>query len=316
VYRTVETSFWSDPKIRRLTRDERLLFLYLVTNSHTHVSGIYYLPLAVVEVESGVKGKPLTKALQALDKARLAHFDREREVVFVRKMFKHQGKGDKNQRAAARQLSTLHGSPLIAEFTAEYPEVSKYIPSEALDRVSIGYPKLAVGTGTGTGTEEPTVPVSLGVPLAEENPQPSPKVVAEEMAWRVEQTWQAHLKARQAFFQRETGVAPSQPAIFDHDDIERPIRDALQRFDQDLLAPDRREEWLRESRVRAAGIGIFYDTWMAGNHAENNTASGGKRFLEPWRPWKPQKGKGHPVLRFAELYFNARDRAEASRAAS
>lgn len=313
MYRTVETSFWSDPKVRRLSRDERLLFLYLVTNSHTHVAGIYYLPVVAMEVESGLKGKPLTKALQVLDKAGLARFDREREVVFVQKMFKHQGRGDKNQRAAAKQLTTLHGSPLIAEFRDEYPEVDKYIPAEVLDRVSIGYPKLAVGTGTGTGTGEPTVPVCLSVPpLAEETPKPPPEVVArEELRWRVGQVWQAHLAARRAFFERETGVAPSQLPTFDHDDIEAPIRDALHRFDGDLMAPDQRDRWQRESRVRASGIGIFYDSWMTGNSPENNTSNGGKRYLEPWRPWKAQRGKGHPVLRFAELYFTARDKSEA-----
>ena len=54
MYRTVDARFWSDPKVRRWGPDERLLFLYLITNPHTHLSGLYYLPWALVPVESGL----------------------------------------------------------------------------------------------------------------------------------------------------------------------------------------------------------------------------------------------------------------------
>src|SRR5688572_3122740 len=45
-FRTVQTHFWTDPDVRKLPPDSKLLLLYLITNPHTHVSGIYYLPIS------------------------------------------------------------------------------------------------------------------------------------------------------------------------------------------------------------------------------------------------------------------------------
>lgn len=128
----------------------------------------------------------------------------------------------------------------------------------------------------------------------------------EELRWRTVQTWEAHLAENNAFFQAENGVAPSvQPTMTP--DIRKDIRDALKLFDAHLLTPDKREEWKRNSKVRAAGVGIFLDPFCCGTSKDNNVKDGGKRYLEHWRPWKSQRGKGHPVERFAQLYFEARD---------
>lgn len=128
----------------------------------------------------------------------------------------------------------------------------------------------------------------------------------QEIRWRTVQTWEAHLAENNAFFQAENGVVPSvQPTMTP--DIRKDIRDALKLFDAHLLTPDKREEWKRNSKVRAAGVGIFLDPFCCGTSKDNNVKDGGKRYLEHWRPWKSQRGKGHPVERFAQLYFEARD---------
>jgi len=135
---------------------------------------------------------------------------------------------------------------------------------------------------------------------------PTPSGVEEELRWRTVQTWEAHLAENNAFFQAENGVAPSvQPTMTP--DIRKDIRDALKLFDAHLLTPDKREEWKRNSKVRAAGVGIFLDPFCTGTSKDNNVKDGGKRYLDHWRPWKSQRGKGHPVERFAQLYFEARD---------
>jgi hypothetical protein len=52
MYRTIETSMWTDAKFRGLPAPARLLFLYLITNPHAHVSGIYYLPDVIADCTS------------------------------------------------------------------------------------------------------------------------------------------------------------------------------------------------------------------------------------------------------------------------
>lgn len=132
-----------------------------------------------------------------------------------------------------------------------------------------------------------------------------------ELAWRIAEVWEDFLFAREAFFRDVSGVKPgSLPEIRL---VRNDIRQALLIHDRDRLALGDRDRWRRESPVRAAGIGIFYDPWCAGTSPQNDARNGGKRYLEPWRPWKPQKGKPDPVTRFAELYFEVRDQEEARR---
>lgn len=128
----------------------------------------------------------------------------------------------------------------------------------------------------------------------------------EELRWRTVQVWEAHLAENNAFFQAENGVAPSvQPTMTP--DIRKSIREAMKLFDSHLLTPDKREEWKRNSKVRAAGVGIYLSQYHTGTSKDNNVKDGGTRYLEHWRPWRHQRGKGHPVETFAQLYFEARD---------
>ena len=90
------------------------------------------------------------------------------------------------------------------------------------------------------------------------------------------------------------------------DEIRKAIRAAIREYDGHLLGKELRPRWVEESKARAAGIGIFLDPWCTGNARDNDARSGGKRYLEHWRPWCRQRGKQSPVDRFAELYFEAK----------
>lgn len=142
MYRTIDTSLWDDPKVKKLEPLAKLLFMYLITNRHAHVSGIYYLPPILAAHETGLTAARLDTLLNTLSGPGLARFDRETSVVWVRRMFFYQGKGEKNQRAAANHLATLHNSPLINDFIALYPAVKRHVK----DRVS--------DTPSGVGTQE------------------------------------------------------------------------------------------------------------------------------------------------------------------
>lgn len=130
-----------------------------------------------------------------------------------------------------------------------------------------------------------------------------------ELAWRISEVWEDFLFAREAFFRDVSGVKPG--SVPELRLVRQDIRQALLIHDRDRLAIEDRDRWRRDSPVRAAGIGIFYDPWCAGTSPQNDARNGGKRYLEPWRPWKPQRGKPDPVTRFSELYFERRDQHEA-----
>jgi hypothetical protein len=117
--------------------------------------------------------------------------------------------------------------------------------------------------------------------------------------------WEAHIGARGRFFVRQNGSLP--PAPLFSASLYAAIEEALKKHDAALLLPAvGSERWRRESAVRAAGIGIFYDPWCTGTHRDNDVNNGGKRYLEPERCWVQQRGKPDPVTRFSQLYFERR----------
>ncbi len=139
MYRTVDTATWTDPKIKKLPPNGKLLFLYLFTNQHSHVSGIYYLPMHTIVHEIRLNQTVVRQLLDTLSDLGLAYYDKEVEVIFVVKMFFYQGRGEKNQRGAANHLPSLHNSFLIHHFLREYPVVKQFLGdrvSEFVDRVS------------------------------------------------------------------------------------------------------------------------------------------------------------------------------------
>src|SRR5262245_22626761 len=98
MYRVIDTALWTDPRVKALPTDGKLLFLYLITNSHAHVSGIYYLPAVTITHETGLAARRLDTLSDTLSRAGLASFDRSAEIVWVIKMLLYQGKGEKIHR--------------------------------------------------------------------------------------------------------------------------------------------------------------------------------------------------------------------------
>ncbi len=144
VYRTIDACFWSDSKVKKLDTSGRLLLLYLITNPHSHVSGIYLLPWLYIHHESGIPLPRLDTLSDTLSRLEIAHFDRRNDVIFVINMLSYQGRGEKNLRSAANQLGSLHKSPLIIEFLEKYPAARQYISHTLSDTLSIGLPDLAL----------------------------------------------------------------------------------------------------------------------------------------------------------------------------
>ena len=134
------------------------------------------------------------------------------------------------------------------------------------------------------------------------------------MNWRIAETWRSFLDRRELWFQRSKGIdkPPGRPPTLT-DDIKADIRRALKVHDGELLGEDDREEWLRDSKTRAAGEGMFLKEWNVGlREGTNGDGARGSTYTEPWRPWKIRKGRD-PVDEFAEVYFVKRAASEARR---
>lgn len=136
MYRTIESSIWNDKKFLALPAPGKLLFLYLITNPHTHVAGIYHLPPIYLLHETTLKPESLDRVWDTLSKHGMAKRDTDEDLVWVCNMFRYQGRGVKNDQAAARQIKNLPKSPLIQEFLVKYPEVTRWTADRVSDTVS------------------------------------------------------------------------------------------------------------------------------------------------------------------------------------
>ena len=147
MYRTIETKFWKDPKVRAASTEVKLFFLYLITNDYTHVSGIYNLPIVIASLETRMTERKIGMGYRYLIQEQLVDYDEEREIVWVKTMFSKQGRGEKHHISAARHLETLHDCQLLLDFVDYYPVVERHLQENTLtgirDRVSIGHPTRA-----------------------------------------------------------------------------------------------------------------------------------------------------------------------------
>lgn len=65
--RSVSTGFWSDPLIEDLTPNEKLLFLYLITNEKTNMLGIYESSIKKISFETGIIQNDIETILKRLE---------------------------------------------------------------------------------------------------------------------------------------------------------------------------------------------------------------------------------------------------------
>lgn len=144
MYRSIDAKFWTDPKIRGLSPAHKLLFLYCITNSHSHVSGIYYMPKVLMQHETGLSSTEVERGIDTLSRDYLCLYDSTTEVLWVRHMLRYQHHGEKIRLAVASQLESLHKCPLIKAFLTEYADIK--IPY----RYHIDTRAPDIGTGTGT----------------------------------------------------------------------------------------------------------------------------------------------------------------------
>lgn len=127
-YGKVAHQFWTGEtgrQLRQCGRDAQLLALYLVTNRHATMIGLYYLPLPLVAHEMGFTGAEVAAAMDALKRAGYCRYDDERELVWVCEMARFQiddtlNASDKRVPRIASMLAEHEASPLARGFRERY----------------------------------------------------------------------------------------------------------------------------------------------------------------------------------------------------
>lgn len=128
VYGIVSPQFWTGDTGRKLRTSPsvQVVALYLMTNPHAHMCGLYYLPLQFLCHETGLPLKSVEKALAFLKKENFAHYDTQSEYVWVSEMSHWQvgpiKNDDRRGKAILKWYESLPSNPFLGEFYDRYRE--------------------------------------------------------------------------------------------------------------------------------------------------------------------------------------------------
>jgi hypothetical protein len=103
--RSVSTAFWSDPFIEDLSPDEKLLFLYLITNEKTNMLGIYEASIKKMAFETGLSLDKVKKALKEFE--RLSKVKYVENYVILLNFLKHQNFNTNMKKSAIDVYNSL-----------------------------------------------------------------------------------------------------------------------------------------------------------------------------------------------------------------
>ena len=88
-HRYVNTKFWIDSYVSDLDPSEKLLFIYLITNGHTNISGVYEIPRKIIAIETGFDFTMIGKIMDRLE-AKIRYID---GFIVIKNFIKHQETG-------------------------------------------------------------------------------------------------------------------------------------------------------------------------------------------------------------------------------
>ncbi len=112
------------PGLRRLT-DEIVTGLYLISNPHANMLGLYYIPTSLIAHETGLKPEEAAKGLSRAIDAEFCAYDESSEMVFVREMARYQiadqlAPTDKQCAGIQREYERFPLNPFLIAFYEKY----------------------------------------------------------------------------------------------------------------------------------------------------------------------------------------------------
>jgi hypothetical protein len=127
-YAKVSPQFWNGStgvKLRNAGGDAQRLALYLMTCPSSNMLGLYYLPKALIGLETGMGEEGASEALRRVCETNFAAYDDASQVVFVLEMARFQI-GDKLEpkdnrvKSVAREIFQYRKSPFFQAFMKRY----------------------------------------------------------------------------------------------------------------------------------------------------------------------------------------------------
>ena len=83
-FRKIHTTFWADPFVEDLTQEQKLFYLYLITNTRTKQSGIYEISKKHIAYETGFSMKEVIELLSFFeDMGKIYYSEQTNEIAIT-----------------------------------------------------------------------------------------------------------------------------------------------------------------------------------------------------------------------------------------
>ena len=82
-FRKIHTTFWTDPFVEELTQEQKLFYLYLVTNTKTKQSGIYEISKRYIAYETGFSVKDVNDLLLFFENKGKIEYSAETNEIMI-----------------------------------------------------------------------------------------------------------------------------------------------------------------------------------------------------------------------------------------
>lgn len=127
-YARLSPQFWigeTGRAIRKLGAEAQVVALYLLSNPHATMLGLYYLPFGFLAHETGIPVEAASRAIQELTVVGFCDYDHDAEVVWVKEMARFQigdqlDAADKRCKGIAKEYANLPGNRFLGAFFDRY----------------------------------------------------------------------------------------------------------------------------------------------------------------------------------------------------
>ena len=127
-YAKISPQLWigdTGRQLREAGSEGLLVALYLLSNPHANMLGLYYLPTSLIAHETGLAPEGASKGLRGAIEAGFCSYDESSEMVFVHEMARYQiadqlATTDKQCTGIQRDYDGLPNNPFLAMFYEKY----------------------------------------------------------------------------------------------------------------------------------------------------------------------------------------------------
>lgn len=154
MYTKIDELMWKDSKLKSISTESKLLFIYLLSCQHRNVLGLYNLPKYYVQGDLGYPLETVTKGLVELFENGFVTYDECSETVLINNFLKYNPLENPNQvKGAVKVLPTIPKTPLfnilvniLNDSDNKYLSdlrtgIEQYAKSNGFERVTLTVPK-------------------------------------------------------------------------------------------------------------------------------------------------------------------------------